>query len=97
MELVFLTTVKKLPETLKLSPEKAREMQERTKERNLIIEELRKRGSSTIEELSKNVGMEKAKLFKHLVTMRQFGKVVVMGERDAQLIYGVPEKEETGS
>jgi hypothetical protein len=41
--------------------------------------------------------MEKAKLFKHLVAMRQFGKVVVMGERDEQLIYGVPEKEEAGS
>jgi len=86
-----------LSETSKISPEKAREMQERNKERNLILQQIKSRGPSTVEELSKSIGMEKAKLFKHLVAMRQFGKVVVMGERDEQLIYGVPEKEETGS
>lgn len=72
-------------------------MQERTKERNLIIQEIRTRGPSTIDELSKSVGMEKAKLLKHLVAMRQFGKVVVMGERDAQLVYGLPKEEESRS
>ena len=86
-----------MSETSKISPEKAREMQERTKERNLILQQIKSRGPSTVEELSKSIGMEKAKLFKHLVAMRQFGKVVVMGERDEQLIYGVPEKEEAGS
>jgi predicted ArsR family transcriptional regulator len=86
-----------LSETSKISPEKAREMQERIKERSLIIQQIKSRGPSTVEELSKSIGMEKAKLFKHLVAMRQFGKVVVMGERDEQLIYGVLEKEETGS
>jgi predicted transcriptional regulator len=86
-----------LSEKSKLSPEKAREMQERTKERNSIIQQIKRRGPSTVEELSRGIGMEKAKLFKNLVAMRQFGKVVVVGERDAQVIYGVPEKEETGS
>ena len=86
-----------MSETSKISPEKAREMQERNKERNLILQEIKSRGPSTVEELSKSIGMEKAKLFKHLVAMRQFGNVVVMGERDEQLIYGVPEKEEAGS
>lgn len=84
-----------MSQAAKISPEKTREMQERTKERNLIIQQLKAHGPSTVNELSKTVGMDKAKLLKHLVAMRQFGKVVVLGERDEQLIYCLPKEEKS--
>ncbi len=70
--------------------EKSREIQERNKERTLIIQEMKNRGASTIDELANFTRMEKTKLFRHLVAMRQFGKVSIVGERDGQLVYGLP-------
>jgi predicted transcriptional regulator len=70
-------------------------MQERTKERGLIIKEIKSQGPQTLDELSKTTGMDKEKLFKHMIAMRQFGKVAITGERDNQLVYGLPEGEET--
>jgi len=67
-------------------------MQERTKERNLIIQEIKSRGPLTIEELSKTVKIEKSRLLRHLITMRQFGKVQTVGERDDQFVYGLPKE-----
>jgi predicted transcriptional regulator len=84
-----------LSQAAKISPEKTKEMQERTRERNLIIQQLKAQGPSTVNELSKIVGMDKTKLFKHLVAMRQFGKVAVLGERDRQLIYCLPREEKS--
>jgi len=80
-----------LSEKPKIDPEKAKEMQERTRERNLITREMKSRGPSTIEELSKATGLEKSKLLRHLIAMMQFGKVSVVGERDNQLVYSLPE------
>lgn len=74
----------------KIDPTKAREIQERSKERTLIIQEIKNRGASTVDELARVTGIEKTKLFKHLVAMRQFGKVSIVGERDNQLVYGLP-------
>ena len=79
-----------MAEKAKIDTEKARETQERNKERTLIVQEIKNRGASTIDELAKATGMDKAKLFRHLVAMRQFGKVSIMGERDDQLVYGLP-------
>ncbi len=84
-----------MSEKLKIAPEKQKEMQDRAKERNLIIKEIRNQGPSTLDELVKTTGMEKEKLFKHIIAMRQFGKVAIAGERDNQLVYGLPEGEET--
>jgi len=81
-----------LSEKSKIDPEKAKEMQERAKERNLILREMKNQGPSTIDELSKTIGMEKSRLLKHLIAMKQFGKVLVVGERDNQLVYGLPEE-----
>jgi predicted transcriptional regulator len=80
---------------LKVDPETAKLMQERTKERTLIIKEIKNQGPQTLDELSKTTGMDKEKLFKHMIAMRQFGKVAITGERDNQLVYGLPEGEET--
>ena len=84
--------MKALSEKPTISPEKAKEMQERARERNLILQEIRNRGSSTIDELSKATGMEKSKLLMHLIAMTQFGKVLIVGERENQLVYGLPEE-----
>jgi predicted ArsR family transcriptional regulator len=82
--------VKALSEKPKLDPEKTKAMQERNKERNLIVQELKNQGSLTVEELSKMTGIEKPKLLRHLIAMRQFGKVLIVGERNNQLVYGLP-------
>ena len=82
-----------MPEKPKVDPEKTKAMQERTKERNLIIQGLKKQNSLTVEELSKITGIEKPRVLKHLIAMRQFGKLLVVGERDNQLVYDLPKKE----
>jgi transcription initiation factor IIE alpha subunit len=79
-----------LAEKPEADAEKAKEIQERNKERTLIMQEIKNRGASTVDELAKATGMEKAELFRHLVAMRQFGKVSIVGERDDQLVYGLP-------
>lgn len=81
-----------MSEKLRIDPKKTKEMQERTKERNLIIQEIKSRGPLTIEELSKTVKIEKSRLLRHLITMRQFGKVQTVGERDDQFVYGLPKE-----
>jgi hypothetical protein len=84
-----------MSERQKLAPEKAKEMQERAKERSLILKEMKNVGPSTLDELSKATGIEREKLFKHVIAMRQFGKIAIRGERDNQLVYGLPEGEGT--
>jgi len=86
-----------LSEAPKIAPEKAKEMQERAKERSLILKEIKSTGPLTLDELSKATGIDKEKLFRHMIAMRQFGKVAIAGERDNQLLYGLPEGEETKS
>jgi len=88
----FPTEVKALSEKSRVDPEKAKEIQERTRERNLILREMKNLGPSTVEELSKATSMEKSKLLKHLIAMNQFGKILILGERDNQLVYGLPEE-----
>jgi len=84
-----------MAEKPKISPERQKEMQERAKERNLIIKGIKNQGPSTLDELVKTTGIERDKLFKHIIAMRQFGKIAITSERDNQLVYGLPEGEET--
>lgn len=83
-----------MSEKPRIAQEKAKEMQERARERSLIIREIKNEGPLTLDELSKAIGMEKEKLFKHMIAMRQFGKIAITGKRDDQLVYGLPEGEE---
>jgi predicted transcriptional regulator len=80
-----------MAEKPKISPERAKEMQERSRERTLIVNQIKSQGPQTLDELAKVTGIEKEKLFKHMIAMRQFGKVAIAGEKDNQLIYGLPE------
>ncbi|MEM3041856.1 MAG: ArsR family transcriptional regulator [Nitrososphaerota archaeon] len=81
-----------MSEKRRIEPDKAKEMQERARERSLILQEMRNRGPSTIDEISNTVNMEKSKILKHLMAMRQLGKKLIVGERDNQLVYGLPEE-----
>ncbi len=82
-----------MAEKPKIPPEKAKEMQERSRERSLILNQLKDQGPQTLDELSKVTSIDKEKLFKHMIAMRQFGKIAIAGERDNQLVYGLPEAE----
>jgi DNA-binding transcriptional ArsR family regulator len=73
-----------------MDPERARAMQERARERRLIVQGMKDGGSMTVEELSKVTGIEKSRVLRHLIAMRQFGKVLIVGERDDQFVYGLP-------
>jgi len=84
--------VEALSKKPKIEPEKAKEMQERIRERNLVIQEMKNQGPSTIDELSKATSIEKSKLLKHLMAMREFGKILIIGERDNQLVYSLLEE-----
>jgi predicted transcriptional regulator len=74
----------------KIDPARAKEMQERNRERGLIVREIKSQGPLTIDELSKATGLEKSRLLRHVIAMRQFGKLQVVGERNEQLTYDVP-------
>ena len=89
--------VQDLSEKPRIDPEKAKQMQERAKERSLILRAIKNQGPLTLDELVKATSMEKEKLFKHLIAMRQFRKIAITGERDNQLVYSLPEGEETKS
>lgn len=82
-----------MAEKPRIAPERVKEIQERAKERSLILREIKNQGPSTIDELSKSTGIDKEKLFKHIIAMRQFGIIVIEGERDNQLVYDLPEGE----
>lgn len=82
-----------MSETLKMSPEKAKEIQERNKERNLIIQAMKNHGSSTVEEISKTTGIEKSRVLRHLIALRAFGKVQIEGDRDNQIVYCLPRED----
>jgi DNA-binding transcriptional ArsR family regulator len=75
-----------------VDPKKTKAIQERTKERNAIVQEIRRQGPLTVEELSRAIGIDKSHLLKHLIAMGQFGKVSIVGERNNQFVYSLPEE-----
>ena len=78
----------------KLDKEKLKVIQERNKERGLIIKELKAKGPSTLEKLSEATGLEKEKLFQHIIALRQLGKIAFMNKEGDQYLYGLSESEE---
>jgi len=81
-----------LSEKPKVDPQKAKEMQEHAKERSLILQALKSKGALTVGELTRVTGLEKSKIVKHLVALRQFGKALIVGERDDEFVYGLPDE-----
>ena len=77
----------------KIDKEKLKPIYERRRIRELIIRELKARGPSTIPELSKATGMETDKVVMHMIALRQFGHVSIIGEKDDQLIYALSKQQ----
>ncbi len=78
----------------KIDKEKLKPIHERRKTRGLLIKELRTRGPLTIPELSKATGMETDKVVMHMIALRQFGRISIVGEKDDQLIYALSSQQE---
>ncbi|NIR88021.1 hypothetical protein GWO13_10945 [Candidatus Bathyarchaeota archaeon] len=73
----------------KIDKEKLKPIHERRKIRELIIKELKAQGPTTVPELSKATGLETDKVVMHMIALRQFGHVSIVGEKDDQLIYAL--------
>jgi len=73
----------------KIDKEKLKPIRERRKIRDLIKKELKARGPLTIPELSKATGMETDKVVMHMIALRQFGHISIVGEKDDQLMYAL--------
>ena len=78
-------------EKKKIDKEKLKIIQERNKERALILNELKTKGPSTLDKISKATGLDKEKLFKHIVALRQLGKITFLEKRENEFVYGLPE------
>jgi transcription initiation factor IIE alpha subunit len=71
----------------KIDPAKLEIIRERNRERGLIIKELKNRGPLTIEELAKTTGLDLEKVLKHVIALRQLGRIAVAKEKDEQYTY----------
>jgi DNA-binding transcriptional ArsR family regulator len=85
----FLNNPPNLPPNFKMSPEKFKEILQRVRERNAIILLIEDRGPLTVSELSEAIGIEKARLLRHLTAMKQFGQVAIVSERNNQPVYEI--------
>ena len=84
----LINGVNGLSEKSKIDAETVKHVHERMKVSSLILKELRSQGPLTLDELIKASGIDKEKLFRHIITMRQFGKTAITSEQDNQLVYG---------
>ncbi len=77
----------------KIDKEKLKPIHERRKIRELIIKELKAQGPTTVPELSKATGLETDKVVMHMIALRQFGRISIIGEKDDQLIYALSDQQ----
>lgn len=78
-----------MSDKLRADPERAKAMQERARERNLILQEMKNRGGLTIDALHESTGIPKPRIVKHLIALQQFGKVLLVGQRGNQFEYAL--------
>jgi len=76
-------------EKRKVNKAKAKAMAEYAKKRGLILKEIKNRGSATIPEISEATGLQESDVFKHVTTLTQFRKVIVVGEKEGYLTYAL--------
>lgn len=55
------------------------------RERRLIIKELEAQGPMTIPELSRTTELETESVFKHIIALKQLGRIRIVGEKKATL------------
>jgi len=73
----------------KVDKAKLKPIYERNRERGLIIGELKKRGPLTIAELSEATRLQVGKVLKHIIALRQLGRITTAGERDNEFVYAL--------
>ncbi len=73
----------------KINKLKMKPIHERNKERGRILEELKAKGQMTVEELAESTYLQKWKILKHLIALRQLGRVAIVGEKDDQFLYAL--------
>ena len=74
-------------EKRKVNKAKAKVMAEYRKKEELILKEIKNRGSATIPEIAEATGLQESDVFKHVTTLTQFRKVRVAGEKKGYLAY----------
>ena len=73
----------------KIDKARLKPIYERNRERGLIIRELKNQGPSTIAELSKSTRLQVGKVLKHIIALRQLGRINTVGERDNEFVYAL--------
>ena len=76
-------------EARKVNKAQLKTIHERNKERGLLLAEFKTRERMTVEELAEATHLQKWKVLKHLIALRQFGRVTIVGEKDDQLVYAL--------
>ena len=78
-----------MSEKIKMDKARLKPIYERNIERGLIIKKLKNRGPLTITELSKATDLEAGKVLKHIIALRQLGRITTVGEKDNEFIYAL--------
>jgi len=73
----------------KIDKARLKPIHERNRERGLIIRELKNHGPSTIAELSEATRLQVGKVLKHIIALRQLGRITTVGERDNEFVYAL--------
>jgi predicted ArsR family transcriptional regulator len=78
-----------LKKVRKINKLKMKPIYERNKERGRILEEFKAKEQMTVDELAESTHLQKWKILKHLIALRQLGRVTIVGERDNQFLYAL--------
>ena len=62
------------------------------RERRLVTKELETKGSLTIPEISRATGLPSEIVFRHMVALRQSGRVEITGEKEGFATFGLIKK-----
>lgn len=76
-------------ERRKIDRDKLKPIYDRNKERGSIINALKNRGPSTISELTEATGLQIEKVLSHIIALRQFGRITVVGEKEYEFVYAL--------
>lgn len=76
-------------EARKVDKAKLKPIYERNKERGLVLKEFKARERVTVEEVAEATHLQKWKVLKHLIALRQLGRVTIVGEKDDQFVYAL--------
>jgi len=76
-------------EKRKVIKAKAKAMAEYRKKQELVLKEIKNKGSATIPEISEATGLQESDVFKHVTALTQFRKVTMVGEKEGYVTYAL--------